>query len=123
MGLFSFLKGKGKNLGAANAAEAAPPKEALEKELDDLDLDTAGVELEVDPESSKVKIKGQAKDQETREKVILAVGNVEGVAQVEDETEGPEPRFHTVEAGDSREGLAALWRWRRRRRRRCHGRR
>ncbi len=33
--------------------------------------------------------------------MILAVGNVEGVAEVEDEAEGPEPRFHTVESGDS----------------------
>lgn len=101
MSLFSFLRGKGKKLGAAEASEAPPPKEALEKELEDLGLDTSGVEVEVEPETAKVKIKGQPKDQETREKVILAVGNVEGVAEVEDEAEGPEPRFHTVESGDS----------------------
>ncbi len=47
MGLFSFLRGKGKKLGAAEASEAPPPKEALEKELEDLGLDTSGVELEV----------------------------------------------------------------------------
>ena len=103
MGLFSFLRGKGKNLGAAQAAEAeaAPPKEALEKELQDLGLDTAGMEIEVEPEAGKVKIKGTPKDQETREKVILAVGNVEGVAEVEDEADMPEPVFHTVEKGDT----------------------
>jgi nucleoid-associated protein YgaU len=44
---------------------------------------------------------GHPKDQETREKVILAVGNVAGVAEVEDEATGPEPRFHTVEKGES----------------------
>ena len=101
MGLFSFLRGKGKRIGAAEAAEAPPPKEALEQELTELGLDTTGVEIDVDPETAKVKIKGQPKDQETREKLILAVGNVEGVAEVEDEAEGPEPRFHTVEKGDS----------------------
>lgn len=101
MGLFSFLRGKGKKLGAAEAAEAPPSKEALDKELTDLGLDTDGLEVEVEPNSSKVRIKGRPKDQETREKVILAVGNVEGVAEVEDEGDGPEPRFHTVEPGDS----------------------
>ena len=101
MGLFSFLRGKGKTLGAAQAAEAPPEKAALEKELDDLGLDRSGVELEVEPHAHRVRIKGHPKDQETREKVILAVGNVAGVAEVEDEATGPEPRFHTVEAGES----------------------
>jgi nucleoid-associated protein YgaU len=38
-----------------------------------------------------------------REKVILAVGNVEGVAAVEDDVTGGEgePTFHTVEKGDT----------------------
>lgn len=101
MGLFSFLRGKGKTLGAAQAAEAPPEKEALEKELDELGIDRSGVELEVEPHHHRVRIKGQPKDQETREKVILAVGNVAGVAEVEDEATGPEPRFHTVETGES----------------------
>ena len=101
MGLFSFLRGKGKTLGAAQAAEAPPPKEALEEELDALGLDRSGVEIDVEPHRGRVRIKGQPKDQETREKVILAVGNVAGVAEVEDEAAGPEPRFHTVEKGDS----------------------
>jgi nucleoid-associated protein YgaU len=101
MGLFSFLRGKGKTLGAAQAAEAPPEKEALEKELDDLGLDRSGVEIEVEPHRHRVRIKGRPRDQETREKVILAVGNVAGVAEVEDEGTGPEPRFHTVEAGES----------------------
>ena len=101
MGLFSFLRGKGKKLETAQASAAAPTKAALEKELADLGLDTSGVEIDVEPETAKVSIKGQPKDQETREKVILAIGNVEGVAEVEDEASGPEPRFHTVETGDS----------------------
>lgn len=100
MGLFSFLRGKGKKLGAAEAAET-PPKEALEQELKDLGLDTEGMEIDVEPETGKVRVTGQAKDQETKEKVILAVGNVEGVAEVEDDTPGDAPVFHTVESGDT----------------------
>ncbi|WP_226628846.1 peptidoglycan-binding protein LysM [Alloyangia pacifica] len=97
MGLFSFLKGKGKKLGT----EPTPAKADLEAELDTLGLDKSGVEIEVDPESSKVKIKGQPKDQETREKMILAVGNIEGVSEVEDEAEGPAPVFHEVKEGEN----------------------
>lgn len=105
MGLFSFLRGKGKKVGAAEAAET-PSREDLEKELGDLGLETEGIEIEVEPEAGKVKVTGEAKDQETKEKVILAMGNVEGVAEVEDKTPGEEPRFHTVEAGDTLSAIA-----------------
>ncbi|NDW00570.1 peptidoglycan-binding protein LysM [Salipiger sp. PrR002] len=101
MGLFSFLKGKGKKLEAEAAPETPPAEAALAKELDDLGLDTSGTSIKVEPGSAKVTITGQPKDQETREKMILAVGNIEGVAEVEDEAEGPAPNFHTVESGDS----------------------
>ncbi len=103
MGLFKFLKGKGKKLGAAEA-EAAPPAEVLKQELDDLGLDAKGVEIEVN--GDKVTLKGEAADQETKEKVVLAVGNVEGVAEVDDATPGAAPRFHTVEAGDTLSAIA-----------------
>jgi len=98
MGLWKFLKGKGKKLGAAEAAEA-PSAEALHKEISDLGLDAGGLDISV--EGDKVKVSGAAKDQETKEKIVLAVGNVEGVAEVEDETPGEEPVFHTVAEGDT----------------------
>jgi nucleoid-associated protein YgaU len=106
MGLFGFLKGKGQSLGTAQAAEAPPLKEALVKELHAFGPDRSAVEIDVEPERHRVRIKGHPKDRETREKVILAVGNVEGVAEVEDEAEGPEPRSHTVVAGGSLWGIA-----------------
>lgn len=50
-------------------------------------------------------IKGKAASQEAREKAILAVGNIAGVAEVEDALEtddsAPEAVFHTVEKGDT----------------------
>ncbi|WP_424931311.1 peptidoglycan-binding protein LysM [Amaricoccus macauensis] len=103
MGLFDFLKGKGKKVGAAEAGEP-PAKEELEKEIADLGLDKEGLEIEV--EGDKVRLKGTPKDQETKEKLILAMGNVEGVAKVEDETPGSEPVFHTVESGDTLSKIA-----------------
>lgn len=97
MGIFSFIKSVGKKLGGAAEAAEAPSAEDLKAEIAELGLDSEGVEIEV--EGDKVVLKGDDLDPETREKVILAVGNVEGVAEVE--AEGAEPVFHTVEKGDN----------------------
>nr|WP_324755339.1 peptidoglycan-binding protein LysM [Roseovarius sp. Pro17] len=61
--------------------------------------------LDISVEGDKVKIKGKAVSKEVREKVILAVGNVAGVAEVEDD-HADEPVFHTVEAGDNLSAIA-----------------
>ncbi|MCW8842684.1 MAG: peptidoglycan-binding protein LysM [Rhodobacteraceae bacterium] len=96
MGLWNFLKGAGKSL---IGGDESPDADALKKEVADLGLDAEGLDITV--EGDKVKVSGDAVSQEMREKVILAVGNVEGVAAVEDENPGPEPVFHTVEKGDT----------------------
>lgn len=103
MGLFSFLKGAGKKLGGAAHADEAPDEAALKKELEHLGLD-AGVEVTV--EGDKVKITGNPKDQAAKEKAIIAIGNVEGVATVEDETPGEAPVIHVVEKGDTLSAIA-----------------
>jgi len=97
MGLFNFWKESGKTV--ANE----PTAEALKKEVADLGLDAKGLDIAV--EGDKVVIKGDAVSKETREKVIPAVGNVAGVAEVEDDD--PEDAvFHTVEAGDNLSAIA-----------------
>ncbi|MEL6168067.1 MAG: peptidoglycan-binding protein LysM [Pseudomonadota bacterium] len=99
MGLLSFVKNAGKRLtGRAEAAEA-PPEDALTAEIDDLGLDASGLEIAV--EGDTVKVTGTPVDQETKEKILIAVGNVEGVAAVDDAAEGDAPTLHTVEKGDS----------------------
>ncbi len=100
MGVWSFVKGAGKKLLGVGAAEAAEvQQDALQKEITELGLDPTGLDIKV--EGDKVKVSGKAVSQEMKEKVILAVGNVEGVAEVEDEVPGGEPVFHTVEKGDT----------------------
>jgi len=97
MGLLSFVKNAGKSLfGAADAAE--PEAGALQKELKDLGLDATGLEITVD--GDKVTVAGNAVSQEMKEKVILAVGNVAGVAGVDDQAGGG-GSYHTVEKGDT----------------------
>ena len=96
MGLWSFVKGAGKSLFGGDEAASA---DTLNKEVADLGIDTSGLDIQVD--GDKVTVKGgENLSAEEREKVILAVGNVEGVAEVEADLED-EPTFHTVEKGDT----------------------
>ena len=104
MGLWDFVKNAGKALGIGEADAAQPPApEALKKEVEDLGLKAEGLKVAVDGDT--VKLSGKAASQAEREKVILAVGNVAGVAKVEEAIETPEPAaepvFHTVVKGDT----------------------
>lgn len=99
MGLFSFFKRSGKRSSGGDN----PSADDLKKEVEDLGLDHEGLDIEV--EGDKVKVTGKAVTPEMREKVILAVGNVEGVAEVEDESDDPAV-FHTVEKGDTLSAIA-----------------
>lgn len=95
MGLWNFMKSAGRKL---VGGDDLPTAAVLEKEVADLGIDTKGAEIKVD--GDKVVVSGGDMTQEEREKVILAVGNVEGVAAVEADTPD-EPMFHTVEKGDT----------------------
>ena len=99
MGLFSFFKRKGKRTNGGDN----PTVEDLKKEVEELGLDHDGLDIEMD--GDKVKVTGKAVTPEMREKVILAVGNVDGVAEVEDESNDP-ANFHTVEKGDTLSAIA-----------------
>lgn len=93
---------KGKTMGFWNfwkGGDETPEAEALEKEVQDLGLNTAGLNIAVD--GDVVKVSGEAVDQETKEKVIMAVGNAKGVAAVEDTVTGADPVFHEVAKGDT----------------------
>jgi nucleoid-associated protein YgaU len=99
MGLWNFVKSAGKSVFGAAEASEAPQADALKAELAELGLDATGVEIEVDGDT--VKLSGAAVSQEIKEKIITAVGNVEGIASVADDVAGGDPKFHTVEKGDN----------------------
>ena len=82
MGLFNFLRDVGAKLTGHGGAYSAPTPEALENELKRLGLPTDGLSMRV--EGDTVHLSGQVPDAETREKIVLAVGNVEGVGKVDD---------------------------------------
>ena len=107
MGLWNFVKNAGKKL--TGHGDDAPSAEALHKEVTDLGLDAKDVDIKVDGDKVKVTSKGKALTQEAKEKLILAVGNVDGVAEVEDEvetTDAAEPVFYTVKKGDTLSAIA-----------------
>ncbi len=123
MGLLSFIQDAGEKLfgkgeasatgpakGAgepdANAAAAAAIKEYIHSQS----LDADGLAVVFQPSDSSVTVRGEAKDQETREKIVLCCGNVAGVAQVNDEmtvaNPAEESSYHTVVRGDTLSKIA-----------------
>lgn len=114
MGLFSFIQGVGRRLGLgtvaseANAAEAtpAPSIDMLHQELNRLGLPFPGIAIKV--EGNTAILEGARGDREAHEKLILAVGNVAGIATVDDRTTTEDPKpgippsiFYTVKKGDT----------------------
>jgi nucleoid-associated protein YgaU len=113
MGLMSFIKEAGRRLGIGKAEatqpegspapEVLPTPGALEQEVKELGLDVKDLALAV--EGDKVKVTGTAPDQATKEKLVLALGNVAGVAAVEDDVAtpaaAPAATMYTVKKGDT----------------------
>ena len=125
MGLLSFIKDAGEKLfgkGTAQAAEVANADaaksaaandaagQAIEQYIRSQNLDADGLAVKFDGSDSSVTVSGQAKDQETREKILLCCGNVAGVGQVNDNLTvsqaAEEARFYTVVKGDTLSKIA-----------------
>ena len=117
MGLFSFIKNAGAKVFGIGKTDAEEAREAAEKELKleeaaarkleetitDLQLEVEGLNIFIDDDMATVS--GLAYNQATREKVVLVVGNSNGIASVDDqmtvEHEEPVAQFHTVQSGDT----------------------
>ncbi|MGJ0393083.1 MAG: peptidoglycan-binding protein LysM [Methylocystis sp.] len=90
MGILDFLKGKSKAAPAPAGATdtSAAPAEALMKELESHGFDVSGVDIEVN--GGKVTLNGAVNSRAEMEKIVLAVGNTRGVAQVENNLIAPD---------------------------------
>lgn len=116
MGMFSFIKSAGRLLGMGHDAtqdesKPAPPTpdaDAIKTELQGMGFDAAGMDVQV--QDGTVTLSGTAPDAETREKMILAAGNVAGVSGVQESITVPagaaEAKFYTVVKGDTLSGIA-----------------
>jgi nucleoid-associated protein YgaU len=136
MGLFNFVKEAGEKLFHHEAAKpaaapaAAPTQadvaqlnqeagDAIERYVQQLGLQVQGLQVKFDGASSTATVSGQAPDQATKEKVLLACGNVQGVAAVTDQltvagaqaaaTPEQPAQFHTVASGDNLSKIAAKY--------------
>ncbi|WOR16434.1 peptidoglycan-binding protein LysM [Hyphomonas sp. FCG-A18] len=110
MGMFKFVKSKGKELIAERDRVA---EKAIRKEVEDLGLDDdLGGDFRVLVDGPKVKIEGKVPDHATKEKIILAAGNVNGIGEVEDimkvksKAKVADSIFYTVKSGDSLSKIA-----------------
>ena len=109
MGLFSFIKSAGKKLFGARE-EAAPAEEksqlkasALLAHVQALGLPFKTLKVLVMADDS-VAVSGEVDQQSDSEKIVLALGNVDGVETVDNQmtvaVPAPEARYHTVVSGD-----------------------
>ena len=109
MGIFKFIKNKGKDVIQDRNAAAA---RAIAKEVHGLGLGGGlGGDFKVIVDGSKVRLEGKVPDQATKERIILAAGNIGGISEVEDAMKArkganKEAVFYTVKAGDSLSKIA-----------------
>ena len=115
MGLFSFIKNAGQKLfGKKDKNVPVAPKEvelskedALKAEINRLGIPVEGLTIEF---AEHIIVSGSTDTNANREKIILTLGNVEGVASVSDHitVSNPEPEsvFHEVKKGDTLSKIA-----------------
>lgn len=109
MGLFSFIKEKGAKIFGKKEQEAPVEEkktlqaQALLDYVKQLGLPYNRIKLSVTDDD--VKVEGEVAAQEDAEKIVLAIGNVEGVDQVDNlmtvATPAPQAKFYTVVSGDT----------------------
>ena len=113
MGLFSFLKNAGAKL--VSKKHKTNPEEAKKETLENLKNAVSDLGIEVkdmflDFAEDTVTVFGEVDSQSNKEKVILTLGNVEGVAKVDDRMTvakpEPEATFYEVKSGDSLSKIA-----------------
>lgn len=122
MGLFSFLKTAGSGLLKSSAAKTAAKNKSAEAARERQEGLLEGVlissglnikNIDVEIVDDKIMLFGEAATQEDREKAILILGNMEGVASIDDRISvvtptpaEPEAQMYTVQGGDSLSKIA-----------------
>jgi nucleoid-associated protein YgaU len=117
MGIFDFVRSAGEKLSGSEKKAEEAREEAFQERRKGNELMqhviALGFEIDgfrVDYDDGQATIKGTVPDQSTRERVVLAVGNVAGVARVDDRMEvsapAPEAVMYTVVSGDSLSKIA-----------------
>jgi nucleoid-associated protein YgaU len=128
MGMFSFVKEAVEKLFARDQLQGSPqstaqadktagtpqakqsPAQAIASYIASQNLQYKDLTVTYDGANQSVTVKGVAPDQQTKEKILLCCGNVQGVASVVDEItvekDEPESKYHTVVSGDTLSKIA-----------------
>ncbi|EZH78055.1 LysM domain-containing protein [Ectopseudomonas composti] len=108
MSLFTFVKDAGVKLWESLVGQEAQAAESLKEHVAKVGLGNPNIEVSV--EGDKVIARGEVASQEEKEKILLALGNVAGVGEVDDQisvsTPAPAARFVTVKKGDTLSAIA-----------------
>jgi nucleoid-associated protein YgaU len=122
MGIFDFVKDAGKKIGLGDSKnEEAATEAARDERLEELqqgnkllrlirDMNQGVENPRVEFDDGVATVYGKAPSQAIKENTILVIGNVQGVARVDDRMEvveaAPEATFYTVESGDTLGAIA-----------------
>lgn len=124
MSLISFIKEAGEKLFKSAQAAPAPSQpqpdpaalnaaagHAIETYIATQHLTAVGLSVKFDAASETATVSGIAPDQATKEKIVLACGNVSGVAKVNDlltvaAGSTAESKYRTVKSGDTLSKIA-----------------
>lgn len=106
MGLFNFVKEAGEKLW--DAVSGHDDKDAQAKKVQE-HLTKTGIpdadKVNVQVADGKATVTGDGLSQEAKEKILVAVGNIAGIASVDDQvkpaTPAKESQFYTVKSGDT----------------------
>ena len=110
MGLFDFVKGAGRKEddGLDEQVKEAVMSNKLLRYVRGLSFEAEDLTVKFD--DGVATVGGKAKSQADRERIVLALGNTHGVAQVDDRMETlsaeEQAKFYTVERGDSLSKIA-----------------
>ncbi len=108
MSIFTFVKEAGAKLWESLVGQEAQAAESLKEHVAKVGLGNPNIQVTV--EGEKVIAAGEVATQEEKEKILLALGNVAGVGEVEDRLTVVAPaaaaRFVTVKKGDTLSAIA-----------------
>jgi nucleoid-associated protein YgaU len=110
MGLFDFVKGAGRKEddGIDEQVAEAVISNKLLRYVRGLGFDAEDLAVQFD--DGVATVSGKVKSQADRERIVLALGNTQGVSQVDDRMEtltaAEQANFYTVEKGDSLSKIA-----------------
>ena len=103
MGLIDFVMSAGEKLFGGGEPSAEEKAATLQNTIISHGFEVSNLLVKVDDDVAT--ISGTTPSQEIREKIILAVGNTEGIARVDDRLEvvtpEPEAKYYTVVKGDT----------------------